>query len=466
MRLYDPNESDLVGEVEEETHPLETSGPRKCRKCSRPLTDEESTFFYGTAKEEHVIEIHICPECQKLVPPIPWDNPVLGYRYQYCPIEKYNSLKEIYRMSNERLHAEHSPSSLEYKSKCPGFRNDQTRDKTAAHIGEFLHLCVEKENLDLTPPTGVEYDDFGRKAAELCIGYINSLRAAYPKREEHKEPKLEMLGQWGYADMVILHGDEAELIDFKFAWNAYPAEGFQFKAYSVGVVERWPFVKKITIRVLHPFLDLIDTCVYKTEDFDRLRDECGQVIALAGRNDPSTFRTGHYCTYCGVKATCPKLGETALVIGQKYQPEELVIPDELVPENISDPQMVARGLIIAPIMEEWCRKIKARGLEMRMQEGIEVPGFELCERSAAFSITDAQAAWEVVKDKISPEEYAGCATVKIGALEKVFAEKFGRGEKAKAKSMLRDLLTDADAAKSEGVVHFLKRQKPSIKDRE
>jgi len=122
-------------------------------------------------------------------------------------------------------------------------------------------------------------------------------------------------------------------------------------------------------------------------------------------------------------------------------------------------------LIVAPIMEEWCRKVKQRALELRMQEGVEIPGFDLCERAAAFSITDAQVAWEVVKDTISPEEYAGCATVKIGALEKVFADKFGRGEKAKAKVRLRDLLTDADAAKSEGVVHFLKRQKPSLTDR-
>lgn len=72
----------------------------------------------------------------------------------------------------ERAHSEHSPSSLKEKAKCPGFRNDQTRDKTAANRGELGHLAVEKENLDVIPPD----DPKLREAAGMCLKYLAALR--------------------------------------------------------------------------------------------------------------------------------------------------------------------------------------------------------------------------------------------------------------------------------------------------
>jgi len=360
----------------------------------------------------------------------------------------------------QRIHAPHSPSSLENKAKCPGFRNDQSGDKSAANRGEFLHECVEKETAALPPPPGVEHDDFSTKAVELCIAYSKSLSTG----EVHKEARLEMLDQWGYADLIIIHKDSADLVDYKFAWNHYPSEGMQFKAYTLGIINRWPQVKKVRIHVLHPFIDIIDTCEYSEEQFTALGEEVGATIALAKKNNPADFRTGAQCAYCGVAGSCPKLGGMATAISTRFNPTELVIPDELTPENINDPRIVAQGLVIAPIMEKWCSQMKKRALQLRLEEGVEIPGFDLCERASAFSITDAAAAWAAVKDKVSPEEYATCVDVKIGDLEKVFASKFGRGEKGAAKAKLRDLLTDMDAAKSEGVVHFLKRQKPQLTD--
>lgn len=433
-----------------------------CRCCKKTIPEEDRYIEYATTKDTHTYERYRCQECEAANPPSPIFGHTVGYHYGVGfhdgKLEK-KTLTNIYIMSTERKHAAHSPSSWLYKSRCSGFTNDQDRDATAANKGEFLHLCVEKENLDLTPPSGVEYDEYGRKAAQMCLDYITHVKSEMSKPQVFKEEKLEMLGQWGFADMVILDGDTAHLIDFKFAWNAYKADGFQFKGYTLGVVNKWPFVKKVVVHVLHPFIDLID--LHEFTDFAALLEECGVMVAAAQKADPATFRTGDYCTYCGRKAECPKLNEMALAISTKYQPEELAIPEELLPENITDPQIVAKGMIVAPVMEEWCRKIKKRALELRMQEGVEIPGFELKERSASFSINNAQAAWEAVKDTISPEEYAGCAEVKIGALEKVFAEKAPRGQKTTSKAQLRDKLLDAGAARQEGVVHFLKRIKQS-----
>jgi superfamily II DNA or RNA helicase len=72
----------------------------------------------------------------------------------------------------DKAHSEHSPSSLKEKAKCPGFRNDQTRDKSAADRGTLGHLAVEKENLDVIPPD----DPKLREAAGMCLKYLAALR--------------------------------------------------------------------------------------------------------------------------------------------------------------------------------------------------------------------------------------------------------------------------------------------------
>jgi hypothetical protein len=112
---------------------------------------------------------------------------------------------------------------------------------------------------------------------------------------------------------------------------------------------------------------------------------------------------------------------------------------------------------LGPILKAWAEKVDQRALEMRLVEGIEIPGFALAERSAPFKIVDAQAAWEVVKDHMTPEAFAGCAEVKIGALEKAFVRTAKRGTIKAAKETLRAALLDANAAQADGTSHFLRR---------
>jgi hypothetical protein len=148
-----------------------------------------------------------------------------------------------------------------------------------------------------------------------------------------------------------------------------------------------------------------------------------------------------------------------MTIAKGYKADELSIPDKYDPANITDPEMMALAKRVAPIMESWASKVNARALEMRLIEGIEIPGWELSEKSSPFKIVDAQAAWEVVKNKITPEAFAACAEVKIGDLEKAFSKTAERGQMGKAKTELRDALIDANAARVDGTIQYLKKSK-------
>lgn len=358
----------------------------------------------------------------------------------------------------ERDHSEHSPSSLKEKAKCSGFRNDQTRDKSAANRGTLGHEAVEKENLDLIPPD----DPKLREAAGLCLKYLNTLRnRCIGKVEDIRERRYAMLDQFGHVDHVMLHnnGLYGELVDYKFAYGAYEADSPQFWAYAVGIFNEHPNLQKLTVHVVLPFQGYIDTVTWERSELDSITAKVLAIITAARKDDPSTYLTGSHCSWCARRAECPKLNGLALAIASKYKPEELTIPTQYDPANITDPEVMALAKKVGPIMESWAKKVNDRALEMRLQEGIEIPGWELAEKSAPFKVTDAQAAWEVVKDKITPEAFAACAEVKIGELEKAVARTAKRGEMAKAKEALRDALTDANAAKVDGVVYYLKKVK-------
>ena len=352
----------------------------------------------------------------------------------------------------EREHSEHSPSSLKEKAKCSGFRNDQTRDTTAADRGTLGHEAVEKRNLDILPPE----DRRLRDAAALCIKYLDRL----PTGRVIREGRYTMVDQFGHIDHIIIHGDTAEMVDYKFAFGHYEADSPQFWAYALGIWDAHPEVEHLNVHVLLPFQGVIDRESWsRGGDYSRLAEQTISIIEAARRDDPLTYQTGAHCAWCERRAVCPKLTSLALTIAAKHKPDELTLPAQFDPALITDPDVISLAKRAAPIMRSWADKVDSRALEMRVSEGIEIPGFELAERSTPFKITDAQAAWDVVKDRLTPEAFAACADVSIGDLEDAIARTVGRGGKARAKVDLRHALIDASAAKTEGSYNYLKKSK-------
>lgn len=356
---------------------------------------------------------------------------------------------------SERAHAEHSPSSLKEKAKCPGFRNDNTRDTTAADRGSLGHLAVEKENLDIIPAD----DEFLRTSAGLCLAYLRKIREGISEKIiDIREGRYMVLDQFGHIDHIMLHGSAAELVDYKFAWGKYEADSPQFWAYAIGIFHAHPKVETLNVHVLLPFQGVIDVVTWtRSGDLDRLVAQVTAIIEAAKKNDPAAYQTGEHCAWCNNRATCPRITKLAMTIADKYQ-DELALPPEYNPDLISDPEKMAIAKRLAPILKGWAEKVDARALELRLS-GVEIPGWELAERASSFEITDPQAAWEVVKNKITPEAFAACAKLKIGELEKAYSRTAERGQMAKAKAALRDALIDANAAKVEGTVVFLKKSK-------
>lgn len=384
----------------------------------------------------------------------------------------------------DRPHAEHGPSSLKFKAICPGWRSGGSSEAgdIAADRGRIGHAAVEKENPDMVP----EDDPFLRDCVEGCITYVRRLKDTVEKESGgnfsvQDEIRVDFYkDQWGYFDRVIIDwtNKRAHLIDYKFAVYRYDANSPQFWAYVKGLFEAYPDkINEIIVHVPMPFRGAVDVERYVREPehgtqpyfglepvatYDELCAKVSAIIEAAIRNNPAEYRVGRQCEYCSAAPGCPRLHNLAVAISEDFAPEELeAIPGIRDPEKIPEGAagLIGQAKLLAPIMRSWAQKVDARAMEMILMEGTEIPGFRLKHRAAPARIIDPITAWKLVKDKLTPEQFAACSTLSITDLETAYADTFPRGKKNAARQELRELLLAERAAVTEGDIPYLSRIK-------
>ena len=347
-------------------------------------------------------------------------------------------MKEETQPTEERPHAEHSPSGLHYKEICPGFKN-RGESGPAAEEGTLLHKALETGGIEgLT--------DEQLQCVVMCREYVQELEHQACVRGPfviHREVKLDIANglTFGTADFLLLGNGCAELVDFKMGRNPVPDAEVnpQMQAYALGVFERFPELQTLKVHILLPRRDEVSTAVYHRADMPRLRLRIDTIIARCEAAEQQLCPTEH-CIYCARQATCSALHQHALVVANGYD-EELKLPEQFHPGQIVDPAMMSRALAVARVMEKWCESVKHHALQMRLG-GQEIPGNELRARAGTRKIIDPLAAWAAVRDRITPDQFVGCCDVSLPKLETIFAEAAPRGAKSKAKQELSEALAD------------------------
>lgn len=356
--------------------------------------------------------------------------------------------------TSDRAHAKHSPSSLKMKAVCPGYRNEESKEPNKySDRGTRAHEACEKMT-----SAGLEDDPSLKDAVDKCISYTRRFI-----REGSKflpEQKLRVLDQFGFADLIIINGNVAELIDFKFTHNRYPASGPQFRAYCVGIWDKWPEIEKVNVRVPHPFLSYIDEESYnRAEHYEQFVAEIVAIVEAAEREDPATFRVNSGCTYCARAGKCPALAKLGVEVASRYADQEIVLPEgSLHGSEITDPLAFAKLLPAAQIIEKAAGGWRNAAREIALEQ--EIPGYQIVHTTGKRRCSNASVAWDVVKQLgVTPEEFAEHAEIGIGALEDLVSSRAPRGQKEQAKQKLEDQLRDRDALEVSQGGFFLKQQK-------
>lgn len=353
-------------------------------------------------------------------------------------------------------HAKHSPSKLHYLNLCPSFVSDNTRS-AASESGTRCHEALETDNYQ-----GLDDRELAsvKRIAEFLEPYLD----AADDDDVYNEIKLDVAGlTWGTCDLLINMGAELWAFDYKFGVHPVPAveENFQAWAYTLGAFHRFPHAKTCTFRFILPNQDEVDEHTFERSDMPMMFDAIKEVIKRAeagGEFGP----TEKVCDYCA-RIDCPFRFEAALAITKTSEPalsKELSIPADLSPENIKDPEVMAKCLQLVPTLEKWTKAIKTFALALRMEEGEELPGYDLLTRNNRLSINDPLKAWDLAKEfGLSDEDIQSCCTISASSLAKAVGSKAERGDKQRSEESFRHQLIQSGASDEPSESFYLKRKK-------
>lgn len=375
-------------------------------------------------------------------------------------------------MSNEpnilahqsRAHSRISPSGLGTLSVCPHFQNDNAKPE---HLfttqGTMIHGALEHRDLSLLP------EDL-RPIAQVGLDFWDRLRDQTPGWQEECEPQIQVTEEMqGHLDVLRVGPEAAMVLDFKTGLRkqATAATNIQQKAYALGVFRKYPQVQRISIYLAYLRLDEADTAELTRDQMPELELEVLSILRraqAAQRGELNARRPDpNACSWCVHAGICPALHAITIPTARAYaasRPEDLVVPEAYDPALITDPNVMAKAMAVADVMERWISSVKKHALDLRFSVGVEIPGTSLVSKAGSKSILDPSAAHRVAEEHgLNHDEFMTAVEVSAAKLLKVAESKAPRGKKKMAAQELEDALRDAGALHIGAETFYLRRVK-------
>ena len=355
-----------------------------------------------------------------------------------------------------------SASNGKYVEECPHYRPDKFKENTYTKEGTELHGYIEHQKIPK------DLDPWLAGLVQACLDFEDKFEGY---DEDYAELKLNVdpSVNRGIIDRLFLYRDQAhaDIIDWKMGWEPVddpePSEGnlgnIQGQCYVLAVFEKWSFLQTATVWFAQPKIGKIFNGTFNRSDCDKIRLRLRR-LADRANNPDLPYRPGaERCSRCAASGTCPALAKTALVAAHGYT--ELALPKEWHSSEIDDPDQMSKARALADVMDKWVESVKFNALAMRLDAGLELPGYTLTERKGSVRITDAQAAFDALSEKygISADDFMEIASVKWSDVKEIVRAKSARGQKQKDEEAARDLLFDADAMSEGEPTHFLRKSK-------
>lgn len=358
---------------------------------------------------------------------------------------------------SERPHATYSPSSLKSLEICPLYQKDS--DKAPHPItlrGTAMHEAIETGKLDGLDPYEIEM-------VKSCLDFqaewsMDQTWANYPERKMATPG-----GQWGYCDNLFVRGREAVLLDWKFSTRVQTEveNNVAAQAYVWGVFNDFPDVMEVAVHYVYPRLDVTSSRVFTRDEMEKIELRVETIIARAKLADVTkAMPTEENCLYCAGKATCPALHKLALPLAQEYKNDELVIPEEYHPSQISDPNVMAKAMAVATIMEEWAGSVKFHANQMRRETGQEIPGYAWVSRKGDTIVNNAALVKSYAEEfGLNDEDIVSAMSLSVAKLADKIGEKVKSGKKKAQIEAFKNLLIDSEAVSVKPDTFFLRRDR-------
>lgn len=366
-------------------------------------------------------------------------------------------------------HAKYSPSSLKSFELCPSWRVDKhAPTHPVAELGTLIHRALEEDNIDLLE----EKDQF---LFDTCVELREALRPD-GKITEYLEMKLDtgVKDCWGTADIVWESGHGVHIVDYKTGFNLveHPEDNAQALAYSIGAFERFQSADFVSFSFVYPRFNSTETTTFfRKQHLPSMKSRLHGIIARA--RVPKRIRevnpVADACRYCGLAGTCKAMTDRFLPLASAAATNEDALPVALRGNSwdIKQPVVMGNMLKAVKVVGRWADGVKSAALKMRVDQGMEIPGWELTERVTPTAIKDPAAAARAAKAAgLTTDEILDCCKVSYPKLVKKMKAHAPRGFGDVAVADLDLKLSEADAVEPKGdPVVFLKETKKRTETR-
>lgn len=327
----------------------------------------------------------------------------------------------------------------------------------------MIHNALETRNLNALP-------EHLRPIAQAGLNFWDSLRAENPGWKEELEPCIQITPEMkGHLDVLRLGDTQAVILDYKtgLGKQATAATNIQQKAYTLGVFKKYPEIQEVTVYLAYLRLQEVDYETFTRDEMDQLELEVLAILRRAQaaqrgeldhrRPDPSA------CTWCKHAGICPALHKLAIPTAKAYaqaRPEDLTIPEAYDPAIIHDPETMSKALVVAGIMERYADSVKHYALQMRMEQGIEIPGTTLASRKGRSTITNTHEAYKIAESLgLTHDDIMSAVEMSPAKLKEAIEDKAPRGKKKLASMALEDSLIEAGVLEVGSESFYLRKTK-------
>lgn len=346
-----------------------------------------------------------------------------------------------------QAHAEFGPSSLKYYATCAGYLPTEG-DNEASIRGTRIHLALETDDdSGLQDADDSMLADWCRNAVHLIHRREGIIIGDFDLREVRLE--IDALGQhtFGTCDRLSmpLSMSRAVAMDYKTGRGKIDPvlQNWQAKAYSAGVLLKYPTVREVSFYFIVPRRDEVLHGVFRRDDLPQMLVDIAAVLkrakqtrtcAAKGEILIENFKVDtEICQYCARIAQpggCPKWTGIAVEAARRYDPDAQ-LPETTHGALITKPEQLAQLLAIKPLLEKMMDGWTAQAKSMMLEQGVEVPGYEMREMSGTREITNVQAALEVAREYgVTQAEFMQeVSGMPVGAWEGLIEAKAPKGKK-------------------------------------
>jgi len=331
-----------------------------------------------------------------------------------------------------------SVSSLARYAACPGswrLEKDLPEGETSedAARGIRIHHALAEGKIDLLT------DDEERDIACRCVGQYDYILASLADFISGDQKYLVESRMWykkdwsGQVDRIhFTNPSSALVVDWKTGRvGTDSAEtNLQLRGYAVLVKNHFPHLTEIRVAMIQPLAGNPTMVCYTEEDLKMAENEIQTIFLRLEDPEAELNPTPEGCKYCKAKSICPALRDQTLKLAQV---SEKAIVSELSNRDIS------YYLKASKPVESFISELEKEA-KKRLSEGQEIEGCELTPGRMTRDVTDAQAVFGRIGDKITTEAFVECCKLSLPSLEKAYATATGLRAK-EAKDELRQTLS-------------------------